>query len=78
MLYKQLNINIFEIIGLNFQVSPFSVEKVDRQRAIHFGVSSDVISSNYTNVILCAINIGGIFLLSFIGSSCLSKKNLLR
>ena len=78
MLYNQLNKNLFETFGVTFEVSQWSVEKVDRDRAINFGISSDIISSNYTNVMLFVINIGGVFLLCFLFPHCLDKNNLLR
>ena len=74
--YEQLNSSIFSLFGIEVKLQPFSDEKVSRKRAVHFDISSDVLSNTYGFVFLIA-NFALIFFLQWF-SSFLKKTNKLR
>lgn len=55
-LYASSNANLLTSFGVSFAPAPFTHELVDSRRALHFGVSSDLASSNYYPIGLVLLN----------------------
>lgn len=55
-LYASSNANILTSFGISFSPPPFTHELVDSSRALHFGISSDLLSSNYYPIGLVLLN----------------------
>ena len=76
LIYQQMS-TILEIFGISVSVPPYSDEVVNTPRAIHFGVSSDLHSSQTIAFLFLIGNIAAVFLLTWL-LSFLKKKNPLR
>ena len=76
-IYKQLNISILSLFGIDVNFVPLSEEKVDFDRATFFGVSSDLFSSHTVTFGVLVANLTIIFLIQW-GLSNLKKSNYIR
>jgi len=65
-------------IGINPQLSQLTVEKVTNERALFFGVTSDVFSGNINDFLMFAIGILLLIVLLIAVNLLLSKTNILR
>ena len=77
LVYKELNSSILSIFGIEVFTIPKSDEKVTSKRGIHFGVSSDLFSSQTVTILVMVGNIILIFLIQW-ALSCLKKSNYIR
>jgi len=77
MNYNSINNNLLSLFGIEPHLIPLGYERVNTERGLYFGVSTDVGRNNITNFIFVTINILFIFILSWI-SSFLSKDNPFR
>lgn len=77
VVYEQINANMLAMIGINLELPPLSSEKVNRSRALFFGISSDVLSVDTVPFIFFFVNIIAIFLLHFV-TSYFRKNNFFR
>jgi hypothetical protein len=75
--YRQLNENLLNMMGISLPAYQISSEKVDSQRALYFGVTSDYFPNGTATFALFAANIIFIFLLQFL-TTCLRKRNFFR
>lgn len=65
------------MMGIDVEVSPLSSEKVNRKRALFFGVSSDLLPPNISPLVLLLLNLIAIVLLHVL-STYLRRSNFLR
>ena len=75
--YKQQNISILSLFGIDVTCAHQSDEKVDNNRAAFFGISSDIFSNHSVTFAVLLLNIIMIFLIQW-GLSKLKKTNYLR
>ncbi len=55
--YDLLGLNLLAFLGFQVEVAPLSDEMVDGDRALHFGLSSDLLSANYYALGIVLLNI---------------------
>jgi hypothetical protein len=77
LIYNQINSNFLAVIGANIAIPPLSDEKVDRKKALFFGVSSDAASSDVLPFIFLVGNIALVSLLHCLCSK-LSRHSAIR
>ena len=75
--YAPLNSSILKFMGITVFNHPLSDERVNNKRGIHFGVGSDLFSSQGATLSVLVANIGIIFFIQWL-LSFLKKNNLLR
>jgi hypothetical protein len=76
-LYKDVSVNIFELLGISFELPPLSYERVDSSRALYYMISSDFTTNNIVGFIFLVCNMALILLLTLL-ASCLRKDNFIR
>ena len=77
LMYQKINASLFDIFGIKVFSKPKSDEKVSSDRGIHFGVTSDVLSSQLIPILVMVGNIALIFLIQWI-LSFLKKNNYIK
>jgi hypothetical protein len=76
-IYDSLNMNILTLLGISPHLKSISQEKVNRSKPLHFGVSSDMPSSNADIVFTVLTNLFFLTCLHFC-FSLVKKSNKLR
>jgi|688.fasta_scaffold1349768_1 hypothetical protein len=56
-IFNSTNTNLLSSLGIKVTVPPFTDELVDEDKALYFGISSDLISANYYPVALIIFNV---------------------
>ena len=77
LIYEQINSDILSLFGISVNVPAFSEERVSSPRAINFGVSTDIASSNSMAFLFLIGNISFILGLNWL-CSFLKKSNPFR
>ena len=75
--YNHLNKDLLSLYGIQINIDPLSDEKVDREKAQFFEISTDYVSSNLIAFLFLIGNIAFIFMLQFL-VNFLKKSNWLR
>ena len=75
--YQQLNEIFLSSVGVEVTLHPLSDERVRSRRGVHFGVSSDIYSSQGFTILIVVANIILIFLVQWL-VSFLGKRNPVR
>ena len=77
LIYGNMNADIFSMFSLKLTLPPISTEKVNRSRPLYFQVSSDVLSSNFAQIVLICSNL---IVLAIWGRICcfLNKNSIIR
>lgn len=73
MLYNQLNFSLLYLLGIKINLPKFSDEKVNRAKSLFFGLSSDLLYSNYENFILFTVNVVMILILNGLLQNVIKK-----
>lgn len=75
--YGYVNGNLLDLFGFSVNVPWFEEERVDKERPLYFGVSSDFLSTNMVSFIFFFMNVAIIYGLQKL-IRCLSIDNPLR
>ena len=78
LLFANLNEDLLERFGLSEDIDPISPELVNRQRPLFFGISSDMISSSWSDTSIACINLTLLLILNLIFSRLLQSKCVIR